>query len=290
MALSTCGLVLALMSLALPAAAQPLRLYSEFRRVGANNEIVKQDAVGEPREILSPAVLRGMYLSYRIVVATPPGMTYWMYIGANPDKVLDTVLYREKIEGGIPTALEEVKLPVTGMLSAERKADTYWLDVYVPPGTPTHRMRIEAQLNFDNAWAIYPLEVRVLEGELMRAAADEPASAPASANSADTALGAFQQTLCATTAPKRKPAGAVAAPLQEASQSAFLARNALQDLTLVRSAEARASHEAVVKGLLNAFGAPDTKTFCAAIRKPYNPDLILRARDFLIRTITPPQQ
>jgi|GEM_PF-576823 len=303
---TTCALAAAAFTDAVPTLqAQPLRMYSEFRRVGPNNQIIRQDSTGDPREIISPAVLRGMHVSYRIVVATPPGMNYWMYIGANPEELIESTIYREHTVAGIPTSLEQVKLPVNGKLpeagspQAPRQADTYWVDLFIPRTTPARRIRFEAQLNFDNRWVIYPLEVRVMEGELAEAQPEDATlAAPRPAtNTADPARAAFQRVLCpppSNAKPAQKPASPAPAPVNMPSQDAFLLRNAQQDLALVRSAEARRGHDFVIKGLIEALAdsdAPkpaDAKSFCAPFRKPYNPEIILRARDFLIRAATPP--
>ena len=276
--------------------AQPLRMYSEFRRVGPNNEIVRQDAIGDPREIISPAVLRGMHVSYRIVAATPPGMHYWMYVGANPDDVISYALYREHTAAGVPASLEKVDTPVEGTMPPQgsagaRLADTYLLDLYIPPATPASRIRIEAQLNFDNRWVIYPLEVRVLEGTLAAAVPGDAAlPAPKNfTNTADASRLAFQSELCQRSSPGLfdPAARALAASLTMPSQSAFLIRNAQQDLALIRTAVSRHGQDEVVKGLVDALGASPMATFCASNTKPYNPEIILRARDFLIRNSVP---
>lgn len=277
--------------------AQPLRMVSEFRRVGANNQIIRADAVGDPREIISPAVLRGMHVSYRIVVATPPGMHYWMYVGANPEDVIDYAIYRERATGGVPNALDKMDVPVSGTVNAPRVADTYWVDLHIPPTTPARRIRFEAQLNFDNRWVIYPLEVRVMEGDLVAAdPADATLTVPAGATStAAAARAAYQRVLCPapTQRPQRAPT-AIASASTLPSQAAFLLRNAQQDLALVRSAEARRGHDAVTKGLIEILTgdpkATDARAFCVPSAKPYDPEIALRARDFLVRNSTPPNE
>ena len=281
--------------------AQPLRIVSEFRRVGANNQIIAQDSIGDAREIISPAVLRGMHVSYRIVVATPPGMHYWMYVGANPEELIDYAIYREHSTAGIPNTLEKMATPVGGTILAPQVADTYWLDLYIPPTTPARRIRFEAQLNFDNRWVIYPLEMRVMEGTIAEAEPDDATlTAPSNAtNTASAARAALERVLCppqiSMAAPRVPVAPAVkaAAPTLP-SQSALLVRNAQQDLALVRTAEAQRGHDVVTKGLLESVSddpkTADAKTFCALVRKPYNPEIILRARDFLIRSSTPPAE
>jgi hypothetical protein len=276
--------------------AQPLRMVSEFRRVGANNQIIAQDSVGEPREIISPAVLRGMHVSYRIVVATPPGMHYWMYVGANPEELIDYAIYREHATAGVPNSLEKVATPVGGTVIAPGVADTYWLDLYIPPTTPARRIRFEAQLNFDNRWVIYPLEMRVMEGTIADALPEDGTLAlpKTFANTADASRAAFQSVICEgiSTGSKDPTPTTSAASMTMPSQAAFLARNAVQDLALIRTAKTRGGEEPVLAGLEKALGATPLAAFCvpASKRKPYNPEIILRARDFLIRSSTGPAE
>jgi hypothetical protein len=268
---------------ACPCVAQPVRFYSEFRRISSEGQIVRQDATGEPREIISPPVLRGMHLSYRIVIATPPGQLYWMYVGANPEELIDHAVYRE-MGAGAAAKLEPVKLPVSGTLATPNTVHTYWLDLFIPRTTPERRIRFEIQVNFDSRWVIYPLEVRVLPGQMPEIADIViPAAAPRAASS-ETSRGALNEYLCgpakpATPSPKPR---AQAAALIEPSQSEFLSRNARQDLAMARAAESRIGKEAVLKGLFDALETTP-KAWCVARPGAYNPDLILRARDFLIR-------
>jgi hypothetical protein len=93
--------------------------------------------------------------------------------------------------------------------------------------------------------------------------------------------------------PQRAPT-AVATPSTLASQTAFLLRNAQQDLALLRSAEMSRGHDAVTKGLLEILTgdpkATDARSFCAPSLKPYDPEVMLRARDFLVRSSAPPSE
>ena len=143
-------------------AAQTLeaRFLSEFRRVGADGEIVASDAAGTPREIISPAIIRNGYTSFHLVVKGPPSVNFMLYIASNPDRVLRPALYRVSDND----RLEAVKgLSVSGKFN-ERGVGVYWLDLWTPGPAPVRRIRVEAQLNVGRDFVISPLELRVQPG------------------------------------------------------------------------------------------------------------------------------
>jgi hypothetical protein len=259
--------------------AQPLRLYSEFRRVGADGQIIAQDSEGMPREILSPAALRGSRLSYRLVVTGPPGKTYWLYAGANPEDSIQHQLYREREVDGIPDSLEPVQMPVFGTLGDGRNVDTYLLDLYIPKTTPERRVRFEAQLNMDNRWVIYPLEVRVSKEMVPEVGLGEAHKlAPARVNSAQAALDVYRGFVCGTEVELRADGAAE-------NVRTLIERNARQDIVLANKVEERYQHETIADRIATAFGASDAKSWCAApTPATYDPEIVLKARDYLFRS------
>lgn len=259
--------------------AQPLAVYSEFRRVDPSGAILKQDATGDPREILSPAALRGMRLTYRFVVLTPPGERYWVYTGSNPENLIEAKLYKETFANGLPVGLEEREQPVTGTLSANQ-ADSYVVDLFIPKNTEPRRIRFEIQLNFQSRWVIYPLEIRVLNGQLLDPEPQAPIRpAAATANAADPTRAVFQTLLC-----NAKPAASGNTTVAATNQLSLLARNAQQDGDLFRTAAARTrNREELANKVGAALGAADAKAWCADRSRAYDPDLFIRARDVLIR-------
>jgi hypothetical protein len=127
--------------------AQPLRVFSEFARIGADGEPVSPES---PREILSPAVARNAYATYQIVVKAGQG-TASLWVGQNPENSFLVTLYRER--GGKLIKVEE-PVDVKG-------TEVVWMDVFVSRDTPPARIKLEPELFLDNDWVIYPMEVRV---------------------------------------------------------------------------------------------------------------------------------
>lgn len=259
------------------AAAQSLeaRFLSEFRRVGADGEIVAADAAGTPREIISPAIVRNGYTSFRIVVKGPPGQPYRLFIALNPEGLLRPVLFRASPGVGAGSgALEPLPKPLEaeGKFN-ERGAGQYWLDVWTPASTPIRRIRLEAQLSYGGDWVITPLELRVMAATVPE---KPPVLAPAHV--------LYRHYLCGGVLPAppapRPTGGSLAAKLQ---------RNASQDLLIARKLEAAApppqGRAAVEAVLLRAFEAPSVEAWCAATASapPADPEAFLRARDALWR-------
>lgn len=135
---------------ALPVLAQPLRVYSEFARIGPSGAAA---APAEPREILSPALARNAFTSFQVVVQAGQGTRYRLYIGQNPEDAVRVTLYRESGD-----RLEPVAAPYDG-----GGTRIFWMDVWTAPDAPVRRIKIEPQLSVDNDWVIYPMEARVME-------------------------------------------------------------------------------------------------------------------------------
>lgn len=285
MKLATGSVCLALAATVLP--AQTVSVYSEFKRIGPDGKVVDADRAGIPREILSPAVPRAAYSSFRLLVQMPPGKPFTLHLGANPENVVQTTLYRERYArngtGWTPDRLERIDVPFTGVLPdpasgvKDQSAMSFWLDVYVPSQAPIRRVRLEAQLNADDRWIIYPLEIRIQAAVVPARPEGVTSLAPFTANAAETALLQLDTYLCGA---KLKPT-AIPSP----TSPRFLAfRNSQQDLALLQALDAKNGREKVVPALLSLLGAADAKAWCGQPRpSAFDPELYLKFRDYLIR-------
>jgi hypothetical protein len=141
---------LALLFLCVPLIAQSVRVYSEFAVIDAKGEIT---APAQPREILSPAIVRNGFTSFQIVVQVEPGTPYWLYVGQNPEDAVRVTVYRESRE-----KLEPVVLPYEG-----KSTEVFWMDLWADRNAPVQRIKVEPQLNVGHDWVQYPMEVRVMD-------------------------------------------------------------------------------------------------------------------------------
>ena len=138
------------MWLALPLAAQSLQVYSEFARLNAASEA---GAPAQPREILSPALVRNGFTSFQIAVRVDPGTPYWLVVGENPEDAVKVTLYRESAD-----KLEPVGLPYGG-----DSTQIFWMDVWTDRDAPVRRIKVEPELNVKDDWVVYPMEARVMD-------------------------------------------------------------------------------------------------------------------------------
>jgi len=138
---------------ALPLAAQSLRVYSEFAQIDASGEVT---APAQPREILSPAVVRNGFTSFQVVVQVKSGTPYWLYAGQNPDNAVKVTLYRETGE-----RLEVVGSPYQG-----DSTQVFWMDLFADRNAIVRRIKIEPELDVDDDWVTYPMEVRVMDARV----------------------------------------------------------------------------------------------------------------------------
>lgn len=279
--LRTAGLTgLAVLFLAGRADAQPVRVVSEFTRIRPDGQVVSYDRGARVREILSPAMARNAYSTYRIIVEPPPGQQYTIAIAQNPENSCEVRLYQEGYakfgEEWIPDELKPQELPASATLASGQKVQTYLLDVFVPAGASDARFRLEVQAYVDGHWIIYPMEMR-----------PRPISAPAKLALAgplppvdarsDSGVGALmRETVCKEKYPV-KPGGAPTA-------RALLMRNVRQDLKIGEGRMPSETFDGVVGMLLRAGGwKPSSKEFCAADAgaAPNGPEWWLRARDYL---------
>lgn len=130
--------------------AQPLRVFSEFVRIGPDGE---PSLPSSPREILSPAMARNRFTTYQILVKAGAGTTASLWVGQNPENSFQVTLYREK-SGRLTKASEPVEIEGTEVI---------WMDVWVSRDTPVTRIKLEPELYLHQDWVIYPMEVRVVD-------------------------------------------------------------------------------------------------------------------------------
>lgn len=210
---------------------QRLLVYSEFQRVRPDGEVVAADRVERSREIISPAVIRNAYRTFRVAVEAPAGTPYHLYVGQNPDDTVQSTLYQEEYSRvgteWVPDLVKAVALPHSATLGTDQKVQTYLLDVWVPETAPIGRFRLEVQLNVGDRWIIYPMEVRVTRelgpGKMNPMAPLPPVEARADAAARAAVCGFLRRA-------RPSPAGA---PLDRVA--AFVSRNVRQDMRLAES-------------------------------------------------------
>ena len=129
--------------------AQPVYVYSEFVTVNAQGKVT---VPARPREILSPAIVRNAFASFQVVIEAEASMPWFLHVGLNPEQAVQVTLYRLKAN----QVLEKVELPVKG-----QGTQVFWMDLWAEGNAQTGRIKVEPQLNIDNDWVIYPMEVRV---------------------------------------------------------------------------------------------------------------------------------
>jgi hypothetical protein len=230
----------AILLLAAASWAQPLRVYSEFARIDATGKVT---APAEPREILSPAMVRNGYSSFQVVVEVPKGTPYQLYVAQNPENSVVVRLYRENGD-----KLEPVTQPANG-----DSTQVFWMDLWTARDAPVQRIKVEPQLHVNNDWVIYPMEARVME-----------ATVEGSRRSGGTemeGMALMRQYLCDPALPTDSGVE------QGLTIRSLRSRNGFQDLTLAR---------AVPKATLQ-------ELFGSCTSFPSDPEWYLRIRDYLLR-------
>lgn len=246
--------------------AQRLRVVSEFQRYTPWGEVAAEDRVEHPREIISPAVARNGYATFRAVVQLPAGAQYNLHIAQNPEGLLRARLYQENYaqqdEAWVPNTLREVPLSLGARLQ-DQTAQSYLLDLWTPPDIKPQRIRVEVQLSIGDEWTIVPLEIRVSNAIV-------PALEQQWAGLKAYACGAKEL------ADVRKP---------EETLDWILFRNAQQDIALARAREKDEAPAAVADTIARAAGFDSRDRFCGAAPSaiPRGAEWPLRARDFLIQ-------
>lgn len=257
---------------------QRLLLVSEFQRIGPSGEALPIDHAPTRREILSPALARNAYATFRLAVQAPPGQYYTLYVAQNPENTARITLFQESPTrvgtAWFPDALQPAALPVHAVFPDDRQVQTFLLDLFLPPETPPARFRLEIQLHASGRWVIYPMEIRPtaliappvppLRGTLPSAAGRADAAAAA----------ALRQTICPTALPRPLPA--------LDSTRAILFRNALQDIAIARARASIVQDPSLVERLWRAGGWDSRQQFCASTTPaPLGPEWWLRLRGFL---------
>ncbi len=156
---------------ATPLAAATLEIHSEFLRVDPQGEILTLDRTPNPREILSPAVVRNGFASFHIVVRSENPTSYFLLAGTNPPDIFRMTLYKEDFVKRdadlIPDTLLPFRPPNFGVIPdglaniPGQTACAYLLDIWVPGDAPVTTVRLEVNLKV-GVWVVLPLEVRIL--------------------------------------------------------------------------------------------------------------------------------
>lgn len=263
---------------------QRLSVLSEFQRVGPDGAVVKADRVPRPREIISPAVPRNGWLTLRIVVEAPKAVQYNLYIGQNPDNTAQYTLYQEQYttvgDEWIPDKLKPVATPHGAMLTEGQKVQTYLLDIFIPPKTPSGRFRMEAQLNVGDHWVIYPMEIRVREMTAPGKAEARGTLAPVAGRADQYGEAPLRSYLCGGKAAAKE----AAQPVE--TLRAVALRNAAQDVEIAMSREKAETHEGVGTMIAKAAGHADLDAMCKSKGPaPNGAEWWLKARDFLYQGV-----
>lgn len=280
----------ALLPAAPTAGHMDVRVYSELRRIGPDGAPVEADSIGRPREILSPALARQSYTSFRIAVSAPLGQKFTLFLGENPENILQTTLYKESWthtgKAWIPDAIEKVNAPYTGVIPdaslgpEAQSVQSFWLDVYTPSKAPIRRVRLEVQLNVGDQWIIYPMEMRIGALITPKPEAISPALADLRLPASETALEYLETYLCGA---KQR----LGASPPNGRQLIF--RNAQQDVLWARMIEGAKGRDFAVAGILSALGAADVKSWCERRQEPqsgYDPESYWKLRNWLMKNAT----
>jgi hypothetical protein len=259
------------------AAWAQINVVSEFQRIDPFGQTVREDQQDTQREILSPAVARNAYASFRVVVEIPSTKHYYLHVGLNPEDAVKVKVYKEVFhhqDDGrwIPDQLKPVELPYLGPGDQKipgQRFETYWLDVEVPKNAKVDRIKVDPQVWVDGHWLSYPMEVRVvaeqIEGDLPKPGETAPLNFPVDASSQRV----WRQKFC---------------PVSERSTAEnaltirhLVERNARQDVAL-RS-------RWTVEDVTRILGIKDASQFCseAYVSSPRGPENYLRLRDRILR-------
>jgi hypothetical protein len=262
-------------------AAQSLKVYSEFQRIGPDGAVIAADREERSREILSPAVARNAYASYHVVLSAPAGAEFTLHFAQNPDNAFQATFYREIHDAaGIPDRLEKIQLPLESKIDGSGRPLVLWMDLWVDATAPVRRVRVEPQVWIGDRWIIYPLEVRVYPNIVPDAGKDGAELPPVSGPADTFALGPLRTMLCGQSVRAAPPGLTIRQMIQ---------RNARQDAALAGAYKNALGSETVLKRLAAEAGIPDAAVWCsdskAATRPPgaSGPEWYLKVRDRLVR-------
>lgn len=139
---------------AVAACGQTVQVYSEFARLSESGDPISPM---EPREILSPALVRNAFTSFQIAVQVAPtqgkATMFHLYMGQNPEGALKVTVYRRAGD----------KLEPVGLPFGTESSQVFWMDVWVDGNAPVRRVKLEPQVYVDGDWVTYPMEMRVSE-------------------------------------------------------------------------------------------------------------------------------
>ena len=271
--------------LAGPVLAQSLRVLSEFQRVDPFGEVVPVDRTANPREILSPAVARNGFASFRIAVRIAERTPFFLYVQTNPPHVFVITLYEElyvrSSAGWIPDALEPSKMPAFGTLPylplpiPGQNTVSYWMDIWVPAETAVQRVRLEVLLKVGHEWLMYPMEVRVMPAVVPSVEQHSRALPPVTARADACVMGPFKNFLCGAREAKGE---------ERLSVRQLIHRNALQDLALARSIQSEQKSN-LRDVILQRLGLSDHGSWCKQALAPagLGTEWFLRVRDLVYR-------
>lgn len=274
------------------ASAQPVKVYSEFQRVTPSGEVAVIDKAARPREILSPALIRGTWASFVIAATPPEAKPFWIFIGQNPENAVKVAIYRPIFDRAgdswIPDRLEPLELNEVGRVpdvppqAPDQKAVVLWMDVWVAPDAEVRRTRLEVQLNSGEDWVIYPLELRILAPVATEATWPLERLARADAPASESAAAVLRGYACGEAASVVEPA-----PF---TIRAAIRRNARQDVALARTLESRSGRAALLADMTDATGLGNTAAFCKGElpQSDRGAEWYLRVRDWLNRLAAGP--
>ena len=270
--------------LAGPVLAQSLRVVSEFQRVDPFGNVLPVDRIPQPREILSPGVVRNAFASFHIVASAPQREPFFIYVETNPPDVFKISLYKELYvksgDGWIPDVLEPMKQPIFDTLPyfpmpiAGQNSVSYWMDIWVPADAAINRVRLEVLMKIGSGWIMYPMEVRVMPAVAPAIQERQTVLPPASARADASVYGPFRNFLCNAREPARK---------ERLTVRRMIHRNAEQDLALARALEGRSND--LRAELLRRAGATDRRKWCQVppAVEPPGAEWFLRIRDAIYR-------
>jgi len=267
--------------------AQRIEVYSEFRRIDPYGEVVQPDRGGRPREILSPMVARNSHATFHVVTWAPAGELYYFYVSPDPPDYVDVAVYKAMYrltdQGLIPDGLRPIEVPYTTQIPdqlhhiADQKVEMFVVDAMVKPDATPGRVKLDFQLNHNDHWLIYPMEVRITDAVAPDVEVASRRLPPVEASIDTAILGPVREYVCGIPEPAAQGDG-------QRSIRSLVRRNVIEDLALARSQEESRGVEIVKSGLLGGLGE-EFQDFCSpeSPPDPENPEWFLRGRDFLYR-------
>ena len=212
-----------------------IRIYSEFQRVDLTGSVIPQDRAATTREVLSPAVARNAFASFRVVVTAPPNTLYFLAVQTNPPNVFGIKVYRESFDQTLteernPSFLAGVTPSINQVV--RETATAYLLDVWVPSGANPGPARLEVLVK-TAFWKVAPMEIRILPisvPPLLTCVGPVEPPGPEKP-SYETAFRMFFESLTGDLSKCAPPASTAAS---------VLLRNAMQDAALARTLNSQA--------------------------------------------------